>query len=125
MAQLQSWGKLSVVVDSKKDVAALPFLMTCLWLSWCSAGLAADPADIAEGREIYELYCGACHGFNGKALMPGTPSFAKGERLDKSVDELLDSILQGKGDVMPDWEMVLSPTESKQVLDFIFTLQSR
>jgi mono/diheme cytochrome c family protein len=125
MAQLQLWQlqeKLNVPVDSKKNIAALPFLMTCLWLSWCSAGLAADAAGIAEGGEVYELYCGACHGFGGRALMPGTPSFSKGERLDKSVDELLDSIFQGKGDAMPGWEGVLSPTEGKQVLDFIFSL---
>jgi mono/diheme cytochrome c family protein len=125
MAQLQSrqsQGKLSVPANSRKHVAALCFFMTCLWLSWCGAGLAADATDITEGGEIYEMYCGACHGFGGRALMPGTPSFSKGEELDKSVDELLDSIFQGKGDAMPSWEGVLSPTEGKQVLDFIFSL---
>ena len=114
-----------MLADSRRSVAALRFLMVCLWLSWCSAGLAADAADIAEGGEVYEMYCGACHGFNGRALMPGTPSFSTGERLDKSVEELLDAIFLGKGDAMPGWEGVLSPTEGKQVLDFIFSLSGQ
>jgi len=111
-----------VGVDNRKNVAALRLIFSCLWLTWCSTGVAASPADLAEGQEIYELYCGACHGFDGRALMPGTPSFVKGDRLDKSIEELLESINNGKGAVMPGWSSVLNPTECKQVLDFIFSI---
>lgn len=113
-----------MVVDSRKSAAAVRLIIACLWVVWCNAGVAASPADIADGREIYELYCGACHGFNGRALMPGTPSFVKGERLDKSIEELLESINDGKGAAMPSWSTVLNPTECKLVLDYIFSIHS-
>ncbi len=114
-----------MIVGSSAGAAAMRLIFTCLCLLWCSAGTAASPADIAEGREIYELYCGACHGFDGRALMPGTPSFVKGDRLDKSIEELLESINDGKGAAMPSWRTVLNPTECKQVLDFIFTIHGK
>lgn len=109
-------------VDSREIVAALRCIFGSLWVTWCTTGFAADSSDLAEGRDIYELYCGACHGFDGRPLMPGTPNFLEGERLDKSMDELLESISEGKGAAMPGWETVLSPIETKQVLDFIFSI---
>ncbi len=109
-------------VEGREGIAVSLLFFVCLWLAWCGTAFAADSADLAEGQEIFEIYCGACHGFDGRPLMPGTPSFAEGERLDKSADELLESIYKGRGKVMPGWDTVLSPTECKQVLDFIFSI---
>ena len=79
----------------------------------------ADDINEAVGREIYDSYCGACHGFDGMSLLPNTPSFASGERMKKSDGELLDSIRSGKGAAMPAWAGILSDEQCKTVLRFI------
>lgn len=48
------------------------------------------------GKDIYTQTCIACHGSDGKGVLPGTPNFTdpKG-RLSKSDDELMHSLLNG------------------------------
>jgi mono/diheme cytochrome c family protein len=84
----------------------------------CSNTHAGNPSPVS-GEEIYDTYCGSCHGFNGSPLLPNTPDFAGGERMDKSDSELLDSIRAGKGRVMPAWLGVLSDEECEAVLQYI------
>ena len=79
---------------------------------------AGDSSPVS-GREIFNAYCGACHGFNGSPLLPNTPDFAAGERMDKSDSELLDAIRAGKGIAMPAWKGILSDAECATVLQFI------
>ena len=72
-----------------------------------------------SGRDIYESHCGACHGLEGKPILPNVPNFAEGERMNKSDTELLSAILLGKGFLMPSWEGVLTEQDCKIVLQFI------
>jgi mono/diheme cytochrome c family protein len=79
----------------------------------------ADDSFQVVGQEVYDAYCGACHGFDGVPLLPNTPNFAIGERLEKSDDELLKSIRDGKGKIMPGWLGILSDEECEAVLGSI------
>jgi len=54
------------------------------------------------GEQVFEKFCAGCHGWNGIATYRKSPSFALGERLDKTDAELLTSIVGGHHD-MPAW----------------------
>lgn len=74
---------------------------------------------LLKGREIFHERCAACHGIDGNAILPDAPSFAKGERLEKTDKELLESIRHGKGDIMPPWEGVISDKEQRDILGYV------
>ena len=84
----------------------------------CSHSHAGDSSAVA-GQELYDSYCGTCHGFNGAPLLPNVPDFSVGERMDRSDSELLDSIKDGKGRTMPAWLGILSNQECEAVLQYI------
>ncbi len=58
---------------------------------------AAEDSDaVANGRAVYLQTCVACHGANGKGVIPGTPDLtANGGVLSKSDAELLQHITEG------------------------------
>ena len=58
------------------------------------------------GKKVYQTFCAGCHGFKGIAAYKSAPSFSKGERLNKSDNELLKSISDGKN-LMPGWRDIL------------------
>ena len=102
---------------SKKPLGAM--LLLLLWVVPCDDTRAQDDDTAALGTEIFEEFCGACHGYDGVALLPGAPSFSKGERLEKSDADLLKSIREGKGDIMPAWQDILSDEECEMLLHFV------
>lgn len=52
---------------------------------------AADP-----GQSVYEQTCIACHGPDGKGVLPGVPDFTeKGGRLSQAEDVLVDHVTNG------------------------------
>ena len=85
---------------------------------WINHALA-DGSDNVNGGEIYDSYCSACHGFDGRPLLANVPNFALGERLGKPDAELLNSIQAGKGKTMPSWLGILDDKECEEVLEFI------
>jgi mono/diheme cytochrome c family protein len=66
--------------------------------------VSCDPAVArpSPGSEIFGTFCAGCHGAIGLAEYRAAPSFALGERMDKSDNELLASIEGGHQD-MPQW----------------------
>jgi len=49
-----------------------------------------------SGEDIYNQTCVACHGGNGKGLLPGVPDFtSKDSRLNKPDEQLINSITNG------------------------------
>ncbi|MDH4100898.1 MAG: c-type cytochrome [Nitrospirota bacterium] len=56
---------------------------------------AATGGHPEEGKKIFGAQCAACHGADGAGLLPGMPSFAKGERLEKSDADLANAIKKG------------------------------
>ncbi len=84
---------------------------------------AEDIASLDDGRDIYEGNCAACHGFDGVPIMAGVPNFGKNERMEKSDQELLASIKNGKapesgGVAMPPWTGILDEEEMLSVLTY-------
>ena len=70
------------------------------------------------GKELYESNCAACHGDDGTALLPGTPHFSRGERLEKTDAELMVSIVAGLK-IMPPWAGIMSDKEIKDSLAYL------
>ncbi len=95
--------------------------MNCCLFLLCfgTSSLYADDS----GQELFEENCAACHGDDGVSILPGSPNFAKGERLEKSDDELLKSINDGLN-VMPPWDGVLSTKQMKACLDYVRSLST-
>lgn len=73
---------------------------------------------ISLGAKIFPRFCGGCHGFNGIATYVNSPSFALGERLHKSDEELASSIRNGRGE-MPSWEYMLKPAEIEALVNYV------
>ncbi|OGP31307.1 MAG: hypothetical protein A2073_05465 [Deltaproteobacteria bacterium GWC2_42_11] len=101
-----------------------------LFISWHGDSIAGDgkklvPADskqgkvvnIQRGKEIFHERCAACHGIDGNPILPASPNFAKGERMEKNDKELLNTMRHGKN-LMPAWKDILTEEELKQVLTF-------
>ena len=59
-------------------------------------GLKEDPL----GQNTFLVFCAGCHGFDGMHLFVHAPSFAMSERMTSGDEELMRSILHGKG-MMP------------------------
>ena len=72
-----------------------------LVISLMSFNVQANECPTAFGEEVYSMFCGSCHD-----VLPATmvPKFQQGDRLDKTDDELITTILEGKG-MMPPWKI--------------------
>ena len=70
------------------------------------------------GKELYESNCAACHGDDGTALLPGTPHFSRGERLEKTDAELMESIVSGLK-IMPPWAGIMNEKELEDCLAYL------
>ena len=98
------------------------FLALFLFISWHGDSIAADSKkkgiiNIQRGKEIYHERCAACHGIDGNPILPASPNFAKGERMEKGDKELLNTMRHGKN-LMPAWKEILTAEEMKDVLTF-------
>lgn len=81
-------------------------------------------APTLDGADIFLTYCAGCHGFDGFADYRPAPSFAMGDRLQKSDDELLESVLRGKG-AMPPWEDKLSVPVLQSAIRYLRVMHAR
>lgn len=77
------------------------------------------PEKMHPGQKNFEEFCASCHGYDGTPVLPGTPNFTIGERLNKKDNELLQAIRKGKGEVMPPWDEVLNKQAQQDVLNYI------
>ncbi len=70
------------------------------------------------GRNVYLGACAGCHGFDGYGVYSKVPSFAAGEGLDYSDDDLVASIMRGRGS-MPAWAGRLPEDAARQVVGYL------
>ena len=77
-----------------------------------------------SGANVYLRFCAGCHGFDGYAEYPFAPSFAAGERLYKSDDELLHSVFGGRH-AMPYWQGKLSVGMVQLAIAYLRTMDQR
>lgn len=79
---------------------------------------ARTAGDRRPGESTYAALCAGCHGLNGISAYVGSPSFAIGERMDRSDAVLLRSLMKGIGD-MPGWEDKLPRKDLVDILRFV------
>lgn len=70
------------------------------------------------GETSYVTFCAGCHGLNGVSAYVHSPSFAVGERMEKTDAALLDSVANGIG-AMPGWGTKLPRTVLAEIVSFI------
>lgn len=75
-----------------------------------------------NGNVIFQEKCAACHGIDGKAVLPGAPNFAKGERMEKPDSALKTSITNGLN-TMPPFKGALSDGQIGDLLAYVRTLK--
>lgn len=105
-----------------KRMIGRAFLATVPAALFLVMALNAGSAQAAPGQEPFEMYCAVCHGMDGTAILPNAPHFAKGERLEKTDEQLAVSISDGLNNVMPPWKGVLTPEQISELMVYIRTL---
>ena len=72
------------------------------------------------GEQVYPAFCGSCHDALPREMVP---KFELGDRLDKTDDELITTILEGKG-MMPPWKsQEWTDNELNEIICYLRTLQ--
>ncbi len=99
-------------VSKSLMVSAGLIFATALFQSNAVAG--GNPAD---GEQAFESICSSCHGAVGITEIPGIPVFANGERMDKTDDQLKNSIRTGVNNPNNPGGMVMPPFGGGPVLD--------
>jgi cytochrome c6 len=82
---------------------------------------ASQGADTNKGRQLYATNCAICHGQTGRAVMPGAPSFDRGDGLLRPDFTLLASIRSGKN-AMPAFQGILADRDIMDVIAYLRTL---
>ena len=79
-----------------------------------SGAEAATPPPVAEGRQIFDSACVACHGYDGRG------GYGGGVALDqvRDVAMIYATVTDGRGNMPPLGEL-LTPEQIRTVADFI------
>lgn len=90
---------------------------------------AASTGDPANGKARYEQYCVVCHGPRGlgdgpmaKATTPPATRLTAPDVRNKTDQDLLALIADGKGATMPAWRGILTDQELLDVLAYVRSL---
>ncbi len=96
------------------------------------------PADLAQGKKIFETNCATCHGMNGKGDGPAAAALPKQPRnftdtaymktrtraqLTKVITE--GGAANGFSPLMASWKGTLKPAEIHAVLDYVLTFSGQ
>ena len=97
------------------------------WLAMAIPGLASGEANLHRGKQVYEKYCLACHGSQGRGegatqFDPPVADLTSSEVLVKPDSRLLRSIHDGRTNtVMDAWKTTLSDEAIRDALAYILT----
>lgn len=93
-------------------------------LAMLAAGIPgiSSAANFVQGQQLYSMHCAACHGGRGEGVMPDTPKFRMGERLDQPDIVLMQSVKSGKK-TMPPFFGILQDGQILDVLAYVRTLR--
>ncbi len=81
-----------------------------------SSAKKLDP--LVDGKKIFDTYCVACHGQDGKLQLNGAKDLSISEL---SRDEKIKQVTEGKG-LMTPYNDILSPEEIEAVVDYTLEL---
>lgn len=96
--------------------------------SWSAVGFSAGERNLARGKKLYEKYCLACHGPQGRGdgnrrFDPPVADLTSNDVLLKPDTQLLKSIHEGRlNTAMGAWKWTLSEEATRDVLAYILTL---
>lgn len=97
------------------------------WLATAVSGAAAGEPDLSRGKQVYEKYCLACHGPQGRGdgatqFDPPVADLTSSDVLMKPDSRLLKSIHEGRTNTAMDaWKTTLSDEAIRAVLAYILT----
>lgn len=122
------------LTDREKDALTawllyLRDLNTNGWPPMPKVSLKPVTKTLEKGREIYLANCQACHGKDGRGVVPGTPDFTNATWWSEELEEeggtqgLIKVILNGRG-AMPGFKDRLSIENIKAVLAYVQSLAS-
>jgi mono/diheme cytochrome c family protein len=100
--------------------------MAC-WFMASTTGLAASERNPARGKTLYEKYCLACHGPQGRGdgatqFDPPVADLTSSDVLMKPDSRLLKSIHEGRPNTATDaWKSTLSDEATRDVLAYVLT----
>lgn len=106
-------------------------ILAAITMSQSPVTAGGNPAD---GDQIFNSICSSCHGERGITEIPGIPVFAKGERMNKTDEQLKKSIKNGVNNPNNPAGMAMPPygggpaMNDKQISDviaFIRTLKKK
>ena len=84
------------------------------------AHVSGTAADVLAGADLYLLHCVACHGADGRPVLPVAPDFSRPTALLKPDLALLATIRTGSG-AMPAYAGLL---RDRQILDIVAHLRT-
>ncbi len=90
--------------------------------------LYSSVTDSTDGEELFTLLCTKCHGLGGLGNGPSVASLSTqaGMNLtalaDRSDEELMTTITEGKGVEMPPWGLILRVEQREALLAYVRTL---
>jgi cytochrome c oxidase cbb3-type subunit III len=88
------------------------------------SGLAADPARVQKGKDIFQENCVACHGPDGKGNQDiGAPNLTDKTWLygDKEA-EIIKGVTNGRNNLMPAWGELLGPAKVHLLAAYVYGL---
>lgn len=110
-----------------------PTVVTAIVLGLLLVGARAGSAagDLAKGKALYDKYCVACHGVQGKGdgpagrmLKPPAADFTSAASRKKPESEFTQVIENGKpGTAMGPWKGQLSQAELADLIGYVMTLR--
>ncbi len=100
------------------------------------AGVDAADADLAKGKQVYDIYCVTCHGATGdgqgvvgKTLNPPPRDFTKGDfkygGTDQDIFDVISNGAASKGGsaLMAPWGAVIPEADRHAIVKFIRSLR--
>ena len=71
-------------------------LSACLLMASTLQASPLDQGDTARGESLYQTYCAACHGVDGRGLVPGTPDLTRRwKRSPPDWEQVFESVRDG------------------------------
>ncbi|HSN04492.1 MAG TPA: cytochrome c [Nitrospira sp.] len=108
-------------------VSAICAMMALCWLLIPSPGFTAGERNLVRGKQLYEKYCLACHGPQGRGdgmttLDPPVADLTSSDVLLKPDSRLLRSIHEGRPNTAMDaWQSAMSEEAIRDVLAYVLT----
>ena len=104
----------------------------CVWMMvvvglMLASDVVAGERSLVRGRQLYEKYCAACHGPQGRGdgtmtVDPPVADLTSSEVLRKPDSRLLQSIHAGRPNTAMDaWKSVMSEDATRDVLAYVLT----